>query len=99
MLIATLIQNITSESGLAIGLVGSLLSGAVGCTWWIGRRLNKIESRFTAIDNRLEAIEVREADNFTMAQAEVLALRTAINNPHMQVPDPRDPSKTIQTTQ
>lgn len=95
--LANIVQNVTSDTGVAVGLVVSLISAAVGCTWWLGRRLNKIDSAFMSLGGRLEAIEQRELDNYTLAQAEVHALRTAIANPAMKVPDPRDPSRIIET--
>ena len=92
-------QTVTSDTGVAIGLVVTLLGGAITCTWWIGKRLNKIDGRFTDLSVRLEGIEKRELENYTLAQAEVHALRMAINNPGMSVPDPRDPAKIINTPQ
>lgn len=94
-----LIANVlTSDTGIAMGLVGSVIVSAVICTWWISNRISKIDSAFVTLGKRLEAIEQRELDNYTMTQAEVHALRTAIANPHMRVPDPRDPSRIIVTT-
>jgi hypothetical protein len=93
--LANVIQTVTSDTGVAIGVVVSLVGAAVGCTWWLGKRLNKIESNFISLGSRLEQIEKRELDNYTLAQAEVHALRFAIANPSVSVPDPRDPSKII----
>lgn len=96
-MIANIIQNVSSDTGVAVGLVITLITVAVVCTTWISKRLNKIDQAFTALGGRLEAIEQRELDNYTLAQAEVHALRTAIANPSMKVPDPRDPSRIIET--
>jgi hypothetical protein len=51
-----------------------------------------------AIDNRLAKVENKVADQYTLAVASEVALRTAIENPGMRVPDPRDPNRIIQVT-
>lgn len=59
----------------------------------------KASNTLTKIDNELKAqsaaiSEVKE-NSYTLSRAAEQALRMAIENPGMRVPDPRDPSKLI----
>ena len=50
------------------------------------------------LDTRLAKVETKVADQYTLAVASEVALRTAIANPGFQCPDPRDPTRLIQVT-
>ena len=76
-----LLASISQESGITIGLAVVI----VGCAVWIVTRLGKIDSRLANL----------EESNYTKAEAEAHALRLAIENPDMNVPDPRNPGELI----
>lgn len=78
---------INENTGVAVGLVAALIATAVICTLWLSKRLN-------AIDGRLSALE---EDHYTKAEAAEAALRLAIENPSMNVPDPRNPGQLIRS--
>lgn len=78
-------EQIAPDTGIAIGLVGSGIVTVILCTWWMATKLNKIDSRLQDI----------ERDHFTKSEAEAHALRMAIENPSIRVPDPRNPGKVL----
>lgn len=79
------VQNISQESGITIGLAVVV----VGCAVWIVTRLGKIEARLRTLED----------EHYTKAEAEAHALRLALENPHMNVPDPRNPGKLLRPRQ
>lgn len=79
---------ISQESGLTLGLAVTI----IGCAIWIVTRLNKIDSRITTLNERLVRIEV---EHYTKVEAEAHALRLALENPNLNVPDPGNPGKLI----
>lgn len=77
--------TISESTGLSIGLVVTVVATGVSCTVWITKAMARMTSR----------IERLEADHYTRSEAEAAALRMAIANPGMSVPDPRNPGKLI----
>lgn len=77
---------------LTVGLVCSILITVVTCTWKIASTMNEVNTTMRNLDARVSAIE---NNRFRISDAAEVALRTAIENPKMRVPDPRDPSKII----
>lgn len=72
-----MVTQITQETGVGIGLVVSIVGGAV----WFGVLLTKINARLRKL----------EGDIYTKSEAAEHALRLAIANPGHRVPDPRNP--------
>lgn len=64
-----------------LAVVGTIIAA----TFAVSLFLNRIDSRLTYLQN----------DQYGMARAAEVALRTAIENPKMRVVDPRDPSRPI----
>lgn len=77
---------------LTLGLVASVLVTVVTCTWKMASTLNEVNSTMRNLDARVSAVE---SNRFRISDAAEVALRTAIENPKMRVPDPRDPSRII----
>ena len=77
--------TISESTGLSIGLVSTVVITGVSCTIWITRSMAKLTAR----------VERLEADHYTRSEAEAAALRMAIANPGMSVPDPRNPGQLI----
>ena len=63
----------------------SIIGTALSATWFLSAKLSHYETR----------LKVAESDRYTLTMASEKALRTAIENPGMRVPDPRDPSRVI----
>lgn len=76
---------ISDTTGIALGVVGSMIATTCGATWIIARIIMQI---------RTELHELKQ-DHFGLAVASEQALRMAIENPGMRVPDPRSPSRVI----
>jgi len=70
----------------------SVLTATGGAVWRIGVLFNRIDKKMDHIDGRVGDLE---EDSFGVSKACELALRGAILNPGMRVPDPRDPSQVI----
>ena len=80
---------LTQDTKVTIGVVFIALSGAVTGTWWLGTQISQL-------NNRLDRLDSLIGDRFSMTQASETALRLAMENPGMRVPDPRDPSQVIE---
>lgn len=80
---------LTQDTKVTIGVVFIALSGAVTGTWWLGAQIAQL-------NNRLDRLDSLIGDRFSMTQASETALRLAMENPGMRVPDPRDPSQVIE---
>jgi hypothetical protein len=70
----------------------SILSGFGLAIWRMGRFFSRLEIRQVAFENRLIDLE---KDRYPLSVASEAALRLAILNPGMQVPDPRTPTQVI----
>ena len=81
----TLAITISESTGISIGLVSTVVITGVSCTVWIVKTMGKLTLR----------IERLEADHYTRSEAAEAALRMAIANPGMSVPDPRNPGQII----
>jgi len=67
----------------------AIVSTGIGATWFLSAQLARYESRLDSVEAKI--VE----DRYTLTMASEKALRTAIENPGMRVPDPREPSKII----
>jgi len=77
-----------NENKMTLAFIGGLLTivtTGMGATWMLS-------SKFTDMQNQLDTVN---EDRYTLTQASERALRTAIANPGMNVPDPRNPSNII----
>ncbi|MEM9372412.1 MAG: hypothetical protein AAGA55_02110 [Planctomycetota bacterium] len=70
----------------ALTLSFTIVASVVSSTWFITRHISNYEQRLSTV----------EQDAYTLTAASEKALRTAIENPQLRVPDPRDPSRIIQ---
>ena len=91
MLIAVISESTTVTLGVAAGIVMSV----IGCTVWITNKLSGLDTKLSAVTERLDHIE---AEHFTKVEAEAHALRLALENPGLNVPDPRNPGQIIRAT-
>ena len=76
---------------------------SITCTGWIYNTINvgyrKVEVSIMAVQSSMDSIQARvtaiETNRYRISDASEQALRLAIENPGMRVPDPRDTSKII----
>jgi hypothetical protein len=72
-----------------MSVAAGLIIFAIGATWWVAKTLSNITTQIKTMLTRLD-------NAFTIEKASEQALRMAIENPGMRVPDPRDPAKIIE---
>jgi len=88
---------------LFFALCGMLIATGWGAAWYISGTVDKFDIGRQALQDQVTAIEKSVSDirvdaledRYTLTAASEKALRTAIENPGMRVPDPRDPSEII----
>ena len=74
----------------------SLVVSAMSLVWYLSAQKALIDTRMAVLENQLvELSEAIQADRYTLTQAAERALRSAIENPGLRVPDPRDPHTII----
>lgn len=83
--------------GAACAVIVSLGGIAWGAAGYVGGKFDATNAKFDKAELAIRDLGVDignvKADRFTMTAASEHALRTAIENPGLRVPDPRDPSK------
>jgi hypothetical protein len=88
------VVTLTKETKITLGTFAAVLVVGIGATWTLASILL---SQFNAIHVQVHDITSALGDvktnAFTLAAASEHSLRTAIENPGLRVPDPRDPSK------
>jgi len=71
-----------------------------GAAWYIARTVTYFDEGRKALQYDVDAIRqsmaLADADKYTLTAASEKALRTAIENPGMRVPDPRNPNVIIE---
>ena len=75
-------------------IAASVVVAAVGGVWRISAMFNKLINRLDHLDGRVKSLE---DDEFGLAKMSELALRAAVANPSLNIPDPRNPTKIIKT--
>lgn len=84
---------LTSQTKTTIGTAIIVAGFAFGGWQYLENRFGSITSRFTELETRLAE---GTGDRFTKTAAAEQALRMAIENPGIKVPDPRDPNRIIE---
>ena len=81
-------MTITNDTGVAIGIVVALIASAVGATWVVANILNKLRAEIRGI--RADVAGLRD-EQYSISRAAEDAMRLALANPSLRVPDPRNP--------
>jgi archaeosine-15-forming tRNA-guanine transglycosylase len=74
---------------ITMGVAACVVVFSVMATW-------RITGKLSSIDNNILSMRQELDNSFTLDKASEQALRMAIENPGMRVPDPRDPTKIIE---
>jgi len=77
---------VSRQTWVSLGTAVMLIVALIGATVWITDRLGELEGQ-------IQRLEQQTSDQYTLAQAAEHALRTAMANPGLTVPDPRNPGK------
>jgi len=79
-----------------IVFMSSLVVSAISLVWYLSAQKSAIDTRMAVMEVQLvELANAIQDDRYTLTQAAERALRSAIENPGLRVPDPRDPSTII----
>lgn len=86
-----------------VGLVFTIVTTVAGAVWFLSRAISGLardnEKSFDKVHTEVKSVSTRltilERDNYTKPEAEAHALRLALNNPHLKVPDPRNPDRLL----
>lgn len=78
----------------AVGTLGTSIGGAATATWWFAGKLADLQRGQVALDEKLDRMV---GERYTVSAAAEQALRMALENPGLRVPDPRDPSRIIES--
>lgn len=76
------LENVNIKAITAIGGAVFVVGSALGFSAWM-----------QSMSNRLEALQTQMGDRYTLTMAAENALRTAIENPGLKIPDPRNPGQ------
>jgi hypothetical protein len=85
------------------GIILAIISTVGGAAWFLSARMSdqheslqgSIGSVKEDVGNLSTRMGILERDNYTKPEAEAHALRLALNNPYLKVPDPRNPATII----
>lgn len=84
---------LTRDTKITIGTAVAVVGLAIGSTWWVAERLNDTTAQLINIRSEIEGVTAKMTDLYKKSEASEQALRMALENPGLRVPDPRDPSK------
>ena len=95
------VADLTQDTTVTLGSAATIVVALFAAAGWVHKALAKITSEMTAgmasSQSKLEDINNRlielENDTYTKSAAAEQALRTAMENPGIRIPDPRDQSK------
>jgi hypothetical protein len=98
---------LTRDTLVPVGAAAAVMAGMASAAWYVGQEIQKTRYEFAAIrtENRTAVNEINESisqltshlqriegDAITIPYAAELALRFAVRNPGIKVPDPRNPT-------
>jgi len=91
----TLRVHLSNDTKITLGTAVAVVSISISATWWFSARLAEFRSEIRALSTRLEQTDTAIPKMYSLAAASEQALRLAIENPGLRVPDPRDPNTII----
>ena len=99
-----------SEIIALVGLVFTIVTTMAGGVWFLSTAISRsrvenakdiegVRAETESVHQEIKSVGVRmailERDNYTKPEAEAHALRLALNNPQLKVPDPRNPDRLL----
>lgn len=84
--------TVGEDTSITVGLALTTIVVVMGAAWRITKAVHSAVIELRMMSLRLEKME---KENYTRAEAAEQALRIALVNPGMTVPDPRDPNEYI----
>lgn len=89
-------MNLNNDTKITLGTAIAVVSISVGATWWFSQQLEHFRIELAAMSSRIGANEDELVKFYSLAAASEQALRMAIENPGLRIPDPRDPNRLIE---
>lgn len=88
-------MTLTTDTKITIGTAVAVVTTSIAATWWFSQQLSQFRNELVTMSGRISQGEAEVAKAYTLAAASEVALRMALENPGLRVPDPRDPSQLI----
>ncbi|QQS08659.1 MAG: hypothetical protein IPK69_11820 [Phycisphaerales bacterium] len=88
-------MTLSTDTKITIGTAIAVVSTSIAATWWFSQQLAHFRSELATLASRISQGEAEVAKSYTLAAASEQALRMALENPGLRVPDPRNPSQLI----
>lgn len=92
-------MTITPQSKTTLGIAGTIVIAAIGSTWTISNAIGavkaEIATRIDGVEASVHETKVAIDGKASLSALSEQALRMAIENPGLRVPDPRDPNRII----
>lgn len=86
---------ISQDTKITLGATFAAISFCMGGAWWLSTEIQGLRADFRLMTNRMEMNEATLPKLYSISAACEHALRLAMENPGMRVPDPRDPNNII----
>lgn len=87
--------TLSKDTKITIGSAVAITGFMAGALWTGINKLNSMDHQLEVITSRIGQSEIKLTEYYLLTAASEQALRMAIENPGLRVPDPRDPSKII----
>lgn len=91
-----LLVQLSNDTKITLGTAVAVVSISITATWWFSQQLSDVKREMAAISSRIGQNESELPKFYSLAAASEQALRMAIENPGLRVPDPRDPNRLIE---
>lgn len=89
-------MQLSNDTKVTLGTAAVLVSISISATWWFSAQLADFKRELSVLTGRIVQNESELPKLFSLAAASEQALRMAIENPGLRIPDPRDPNRIIQ---
>jgi len=82
--VTTINENTKAPLKIVVPIVSAILAGGL----WVN-------SKFDNLEREIGGLKGQMSETWTVSKAAETALRLAVANPDLQVPDPRDPTRML----
>lgn len=88
-------MTITAQSKTTLGLAATMVSVGAASTLFVSRAIGDAKLEIAGVRGEITEIREEVESKIAISAISEQALRMAIENPGLRVPDPRDPSRVI----
>lgn len=83
---------LNTNTSITLGAAAAVVLTSITVTAWLNNKLNALSVELASL--RADVTKL-QGEQYTTSMAEAQALRMAIENPGLRVPDPRNPGQVI----